>query len=231
MIRRLTLALIGITAAAVVPALASGVSVASSTLDTYRTCVLSGVSAASTAVADAFVNQGSPNANSGTTTSMDVQARTGQNRRVHIRFDLTLCSPAVASTATVTDAQLDLFVTSIATACRTIDVFRVATTWAETTVTWNNQPFGTAVDNPPAAQRTAFTTIGAAPCTYTATNQYVSWSVTADVASWVSGAATNHGWMLRDDSEVSGTTRLNRFSASEANNAARAPRLVITYRP
>ncbi len=225
------MALIAITAATVLPALASGVTVSSSTLDAYQTCVLSGVSAASTAVADTFVNQGSPTANSGTTTSTDVQARTGQNRRVHLAFNTTLCSPAIPATATVTDARLDLFVTSIAAACRTVDVFRVTTTWAETTITWNNQPFGTTVNNPPTAQRTAFTTIGAAPCTYTATNQYVTWTVTTDVAAWVSGTAPNHGWMLRDDAEVSGTTRLTRFATSEANNAARAPRLVITYRP
>ena len=231
MIRRLAFVLIGITAAALVPALASGVTVASSTLDTYQTCVLSGVSSASTAVADTFVNQGSPNATFGSNTAMNVQSRTNQNRRVYVRFDTTLCSPAIPAATTVTDARLDLFVTARAAVCRTIDVFALDTSWAESTVTWNNQPVGTIPNNPPTSELSASTTIGAAPCTYTTTNVYASWTVTADVASWVAGATTNHGWMLRDDSENGGTTRLTRFATSEANNAARAPRLVITYQP
>ena len=231
MTRRAVIALLGLTLAGVVPALASGVTVASTSLDIYRTCVLSGISSAATSVADTFVNQGSPNANSGTTTALNVQSRTNQNRRIYLRFDTTLCSPAIPAAAVVIGADLDLFITARAAACRTIDVFRVPTTWNETTITWNNQPFGTAINNPPTAQRTASTTIGAAPCTYTAIGQYASWTVTTDVADFVAGAATNLGWMLRDDAEISGTTRLTRFSASEANNAARAPRLVITYRP
>lgn len=193
--------------------------------------MLSGVSAASTAVADSFVNQGSPNANSGGSSFMDVMSRTSNNRRVYVRFDLTLCSPTIPSSATVVDAQLDLFATQIAAVCRTVDVFLMTATWAEGTITLNNQPVGTSTNNPPTGQRSAFTTIGASPCTTTTANSYASWSITGNVQSWVNASATNYGWMLRDDTENGGTTRLTRFAASEANNAARAPRLVITYRP
>ena len=64
------------------------------TLDTYGTCVLSGVAATSTAVADIMVDQKKPNANSDSASPMDVQTRTSQNRRAYVRLDLTLCSPA-----------------------------------------------------------------------------------------------------------------------------------------
>lgn len=231
MTRRLAAAIVLATLAGALPALASGVTVSSSTLDAYRTCILSGVSSTSTAVADTFVDQNSPNSNSGTSSQMDEQSRTSRNRRVYVRFDLSLCSPAIPATATVLDGQLDLFFTSRPSVCRTIDVFLLTATWAEGTITWNNQPVGTSTNNPPTAQRGAFTTIGASPCTYSTANTYASWPVTTDVQSFVAGTATNHGWMLRDDTEESGTERRTRFSTAEANRAERAPRLVITYRP
>ena len=231
MTRRLAALFIGLTLAGALPALASGVSVSSQTLDVYRTCVLTGVSSASTAVADTFVNQASPNANSGNAASMNVQSRSGQNRRVYVTFDLTLCSPAIPAAASVASAELDLFITALPAVCRTVDTFRLTSTWAEGTVTWNNQPVGTTTNNPPTAQRSAFTTIGSAPCTYSTNTSYASWTVTADVAAWIAGTATNYGWMLRDDAEDSATTRTITLATSEANNAARGPRLEITYRP
>lgn len=231
MSRRIVAALALAMLMSVVPAFASGVTVSSATLDVYQTCVISGVSAASTAVADAFVNQGSPSNNTGTNSAMQVQSRTGQNRRAYLRFDLALCSPAIPATAVVVDAQLDLFIIQLAAVCREIDVFLVSTTWAEGTITWNNQPVGTTPNDPPQSQRSAFASIGASPCTYATTNSYAAWALTTDVQSWVDGSVTNHGWILRDDTENGGTTFLTRFSASDADNAARAPRLVITYRP
>ena len=213
------------------PAFAEGVTVASATLDTYGTCVLSGVAATSTAVADIMVDQKKPNANSDSASPMDVQSRTSQNRRVYVRFDLTLCSPAIPVTATIVDARLDLFVIARAAVCRTIDVFLLTATWAENTITWNNQSVGTSINNPPTAERSAFTTIGASSCTYSTNETYASWTLTADAQSFVNGTAVNYGWLLRDDNENGGTTYLTSFSTSEENSAARAPRLVITYRP
>lgn len=231
MIRRVVALLVGLTLAGLVPALASGVPVGSSTLDVYRSCVLTGVSSASTAVEDAQVDQQNPTSNFGTANSMSIEARNNQNRRVYVRFDLSLCSPAIPATATVVNAELDLFVTARAAVCRTIDVFPMSASWGEFTVTWNNQPVGTATNNPPTAQRTAFNTIGNnAACDYSATNIYASWSVTGDVAAWVAGRA-NYGWMLRDDAENSGPTRITTFATKNANNAARGPRLEITYLP
>ena len=39
--------------------------------------------------------------------------------------------------------------------CRTEDLFRVGASWTEAGITWNNQPFGTTVNNPATAQRTS----------------------------------------------------------------------------
>ncbi len=231
MIHRLSALLIGITLAGVLPTLACGLPVASSTLDTYRTCILAGVSSASTAMAEASIDEQYPSSNAGSATTMDVQSKKSRNRRSYVRFDLTLCSPAIPASATIVDAQLHLFVTSLAANCRTIDLFRVTASWAEDTLSWNNQPFGTAIGNPPTSQRSSSADVGLTGSCANTTSGYVVWAATADVQAFVAGAATNHGWMLRDDVEGSGATRTNTFATAEGNNADRAPRLLITYRP
>jgi len=232
MIRTLAIALAVSVLLGVSTGAATNLGVSSRTLDVYRTCVLTGASSTSTAVAETYVNEGSATSNFGTATTMGVQTRNGnRNQRSYLRFDLTLCSPALTSTATLVDARLDVFVTTIAAACRTIDAFRVTAPWGEGTITWNSQPFGTTSNNPPTAQRSAFTTIGSSPCTYTAANQYVSLTVTTDVTAFIAGTSTNYGWMLRDDVENSATQRVTVLATTEANNAARGPRLIITYKP
>jgi len=56
------------------------------------------------------------------------------------------------------------------------------------------------------------------------------WDVTADVQAFVSGSATNYGWMIRDDVEGSSTSRAVTFSSKEAANIPRSPQLVVNYR-
>jgi hypothetical protein len=207
---------------------AAGLPVASKNLAVFRTCVLTATLAASTSAADSFVNQASANTNSGTATTMHVQSGSGANRRVYIRFDLTLCSPAIPSTATVKLATMRLYATVIPAACRTEDIFRSTASWTEAGITWNNQPFGTTINNPSSGSRTDAITMGPA-CQNTAAGYVNGWVVTSDVASWVAGSSTNNGWMIRDDAEGSATTRTATFSAKNAANAARGPQLIVTY--
>ena len=222
MSRRIVAVLALATLGSMVPAFAEGVTVASATLDTYGTCVLSGVAATSTAVADIMVDQKKPNANSDSASPMDVQSRTSQNRRVYVRFDLTLCSPAIPVTATIVDARLDLFVIARAAVCRTIDVFLLTATWAENTITWNNQSVGTSINNPPTAGA-APSPRSAPPRVPTRPTKPTERTLTADAQSFVNGTAVNYGWLLRDDNENGGTTYLTSFSTSEENSAAGTP--------
>ena len=210
--------------------MAATLSLTSKALTVYRTCTLTATPSTSTAESDAFVNQAAANGTNGTGATMDIQSSNGANRRTYIRFDLTKCRTVIPAAASVKNATLRLYVTAIPAVCRTEDVFRVTASWSETTITWNNQPFGTSVNNPPTAQRTSAITIGGAPCQNTATGTYVSgWDVTADLAAFVAGSATNYGWMMRDDSESSATARLARFSTREANLLAQSPQLIVTY--
>jgi hypothetical protein len=222
--------------AAMIPttAMAASLSVSSAKLTVVRTCVLTATSGSSLAAADSGVRQASPTSNFGTGTSADVRSQTTSNRRVYIRFDLTRCNPVIPSTATVNVATLRLYVTGIptGTTCRTDDIFAVASSWSESAITWNNQPFGTALNNPASGQRTDELTIGpaSAACDNTTSNRYVTgWSVTNDVGHFVAGTVTNNGWMIRDDAEGSATSRAATYSMSDAGVLAQSPQLVVTY--
>jgi len=212
-------------------AFASGLSFTAQALTPYRTCVLSGTPATTTAVIDASVRQGSATSNFGTQTTNDIASGTGANRRLYLRFDLTQCSPAIAASAVVRLAPLRLYVTVLPAACRTVDIFRVTATWTESAITWNNQPFGTAINNPAGGSATDTFNAGTpAGCQNLTANSYITGAVvTGDVAAFVAGTATNFGWMLRDDVEGSSTLRTQTSSAKNLGTASQAPQLVITY--
>ena len=209
-------------------ALGASLNLSSNALTTFHTCVLSGVSSSGTVNTDSYVNQGNVTQNNGTATTMTVNSASS-NTRSYIRFDLTKCSPLIPSSAAVDLATLRLFTTGVPNACRTQDVFRVTSAWTESAITWNTQPFGTTINNPPSAQATGSMAIGSGCAVNTTNNTYVTgWTVTTDVAAFVSGT-TNNGWMIRDDAEGSSTGRNSTYVTRDASNAARAPQLVVDY--
>jgi hypothetical protein len=211
---------------------AASLSVSSQGFTPYRTCTLTATTATSTAVIDASVRQASATSNFGTSTTNDVASQSAANRRLYIRFDLTLCSPAIASSATVRLATLRLFGTVLPTdVCRTIDIFRVTATWTEAGITWNNQPFGTTINNPATGSRADSFNVGTlAGCQNLAANAYiVGADVTTNVTAFVAGTTTNFGWMLRDDAEGNVTALTFTSSAKNLGTASQGPQLVITY--
>jgi hypothetical protein len=167
----------------------------------------------------------------GTTTSADVTASVNANERIYLKFDLSACAPAVPASAIVRLATLRLYLTALPATCRTLDLFPVTATWTETLITWNNQPFGTSLNNPVTGARTASFTVGSAVgCQNQVTGTYVTGpTVTTDVASFVSGGSTNFGWMIRDDGEGAAPTRTTSFSTKELGTVAQEPQLVVTY--
>ncbi len=218
-------------ALALQPGFAASLNLTSQAFTPYRTCVITGTPATTTAVVDASVRQGSAATNFGTVTTNNVASGNGANRRLYVLFDLTQCNPAVPSSATVHLATLRMFVTGLTAVCRTIDIFRSTASWTEAGITWNNQPFGAAINNPASGSSSDTFTIGTpAGCQNLTNNSYiVGGDVTTDVAAFVGGSATNYGWMLRDDVEGSATTRTETFSAKDLGTASQAPQLVVTY--
>jgi len=227
----LVLAIGTLSLAGLSPGFAAGLNVASQVLTPYRTCAITATPSTTTAVTDASVRQASPSTNFGAGTTTNIATASAANRRLYLYFDLGQCRPAIPSSAIVRLATLRLYLSGLPASCRTIDIFRVTTAWAEGTITWNSQPFGTTLNSPPGTSATdtfaAGTTAGCqnvSPGAYT-----VGANPTADVAAFVAGSATNFGWMLRDDVEGSSTTSTQTFSAKNLGTLAQAPQLIVTW--
>ncbi|HET9614258.1 MAG TPA: DNRLRE domain-containing protein [Candidatus Limnocylindrales bacterium] len=209
---------------------AASLALTSQNLTPYRTCTIAATPTTTTAVTDATVSQASASTNFGTATTLLTSSATSANQRIYVRFDLTLCNPVIPASATIRLATLRLYLTGVPAACRTLDVFRTAAAWAESTLTWNNQPFGTTLNNPASGSRTASIGVGTpAGCANQAAGYVAGGTVTTDVAAFVAGTATNYGWMLRDDVESSSTTRTATFSAKNLGTIAQVPELIVTW--
>jgi hypothetical protein len=223
-------AAVALTALLTTAGFAASLSFTSQAFTPYRTCVLNGTPATTTAAVDASVRQATATTNFGTSTTNDIASASAANRRLYIRFDLTQCVPAIPASATIRLATLRMYVTALPAACRTVDIFRVTATWTEAAITWNNQPFGTAINNPASGSATDTFAAGTpAGCQNLTANAYVVGAlVTSDVAAFVGGTA-NFGWMLRDDVEGSATARTQTYSAKNLGTASQAPQLVVTY--
>ncbi len=161
-------------------------------------------------VSDASVtsNQGSYQMGS------EVDLHTGKSgtttQRTFFKFDLS----SIPSGATITSANVTLNVS--ATYAMAMKAHKVTATWAET------NPGGVLGSNQPAYVTNS--TIG------TLTKPASSWglfsfSVLAQVQSWVAGTDPNYGMVLEDDVN----TRSTGYSASETGTVANRPKLVVCY--
>jgi hypothetical protein len=208
---------------------ATSLNLASQPLAAVGTCTVTAATTSTTSVADASVRQASPTSNFGTSTTNDVASAAAANRRLYVQFDLSGCRPVIPATATVRLASLRLYASALPANCRTLDIFRVTTAWAEAAITWNNQPFGTTINNPAQAARTdSFDAGTPGGCENKVAGYASSATVTADVAAFVAGTA-NYGWMIRDDVEDSNQARTTTFSAKNLGTLGQAPQLVVSY--
>jgi hypothetical protein len=210
---------------------AASITLTSQNFTPYRTCTITATPTTATAVGDSTVQQTLATINFGTTTSLTVSSGSAINQRIYLKFVLTACSPAIPASAIVRLATLRLYMTAVPAACRTMDIFKVTAAWTEAVITWNNEPFGTTINNPATGSRSGSFNVGTtAGCQNLAAGAYVvGGTLTTDVASFVSGASSNLGWMIRDDVEGSATTRTATFAAKELGTVAQEPQLVVTY--
>ncbi len=166
-------------------------------------------------IADADVLQGYPNSNTGSDTEMwagydDSLDPDGMIVRSHVRFDVS----AIPSGTIINSAVLQVYLVNsydFPNTTRTITTYRISSSWAESSVTWNTRPsFAEAY--------------GSAPVTHGALGWY-SFDVTNLVQGWVNDTLPNYGIMLRGP-EVSGPdSSWKGFSTREGSNS---PQLVIT---
>ena len=94
---------------------------------TKGTCTVTG----STAIADAYVQEASPNANAANgTTAIVRSSTTGSREWMFVRFDLSTC--ALPTTGGADTATMKLVVKTTPAAARTLTVTPTLSTWAET---------------------------------------------------------------------------------------------------
>jgi hypothetical protein len=202
---------VGLASAASVPVTTGPLTVVTRTYGSPRTCTL-------TAVSDSYVNKAAATTNSGTATTLLVNADSTSTERSFVRFDLSSCAPAIPSDALVQTAKVRLTLALLALATRTYDLRRATTSWVESTITWNLQP--TVAGTAPATTTVALgTAIGAV----------VEWTATSDVQAYATGGLTDLGWRVSDASEgiLLGTPLT--LNSREATSGR--PTLVVTYLP
>ena len=160
--------------------------------------------ATATATADAPLDQSSPSSPLGTASSLVVGADSSGYFRSVVKFTL----PTVPAGCVVSSATLRFTVTATSMSGRTIQAFRSAAAWSESTVTWNNQPSttGTACTGP----------------------SVTSGNFEADVLSCVQAlySGTNNGFLIRDSVET--LNRVQQWGSSEGS-AANQPRLIVAW--
>jgi uncharacterized repeat protein (TIGR01451 family) len=176
--------------------------------------------------ADATVLQGQPSYNWGGLPTMRVgydrsgcsDSVDGKIARSMLRFDLS----SIPTGASVVDAKLHLdFVTSCYysghSQQRTVTVYRAASPWSESTVTWNNKP-GYAEAYGSASVGVTSSTLG-----------WYSFDVTNLVRAWMTGTYSNYGVMVLGP-ETSGSEFVRfEITASEYSGTWFDPYLEVTY--
>lgn len=153
---------------------------------------------------DSWVEERNPATNYGTAIDIFVQSKaTAENRRLLVKFPL----PSQPANCSVSVAVLRLNASSTQSG-RTIQVFRAAASWTETGVTWGNQP----------------ATAGTASTYSPTANGWHESTVTTLVQELYSGS--NHGFIIRDQTENSGGTSDQKYDSRENTND---PELRITF--
>lgn len=161
--------------------------------------------------ADTFARQSNPTKNVDGRKNIWVTSASGANDRSFVQFDLS----SVPASASITAAELTLYLKTAPSASRTILAQRIAGNWGASSLTWNNQPgtAGTAVAAQSGSQSKVF----------------LSWNVTADVQAMVDGSVSNHGWRIADAQEDSSTEYGCKFGTMETNDGTQRPKLTVTF--
>jgi hypothetical protein len=151
--------------------------------------------------ADTWLLESSPTSNYGSDSVIKVDTKAGANARSLLRFQL----PTIPDGCAVRDARLRLYAGSYK-AGRTLEALPVASSWAQSGVTWSTQPGPT----------------GAAAATAPSGSGYVQWAV----ASLVQNASGNFSFLIKDAAEGGQGVEQGFHSLEKAPD--NPPQLVIT---
>ncbi len=161
---------------------------------------------------DSWVNQASQNGNYGSDTSIYVQARNLQARRLLVQFDLS----SIPLNSTINSATLELYATST-TGSNTIELHRITSSWSEGSVTWESQP---SFDSSATSTLSGINSTG-----------WKVWDVKSLIEGYLSGTFTNCGFLLKSQTETGAQLISTTFASRENSNTSQRPVLRINYTP
>jgi len=165
---------------------------------------------------DAYIDESVPDANRGSRDDLEIDDKSGEVKRIFIRFDLS----GIPSGATINLAKVRLYYYDYDDrfadpAGKQIDIHRVLGSWDEDTITWNNAP--SYVSN-------ATSSINM-PSSY----GWVEWTVTDDVQGMINGDYDNYGWCIKAHDETHGPRDKSRIFFYSKEYDDYDPELYIEY--
>lgn len=170
-------------------------------------------------MSDAMVaNGGVKNQNFGSQNQMNVYYQLNQQIpqvfRTFIQYDVS----SIPANAVIVEAKLKLTPISVNNAVNhPLYVERVTESWAESSITWNNQPEVTSVDQ---------ISIPHADVSGSGVHEL---EVTKHVQQMVSDPAINNGWRIRLQTESASANFGIYYNSSEAGNSIKHPVLTVKY--
>ena len=165
---------------------------------------------------DTYVREDQAANNFGTATDVEVNPNAGHRKHALVGFDLS----GAGISGSVTSATLRLRLRDGANLPRTDDVYRATSTWGESAVTWSTSP-------------TVAVVATDSESTGNTNNALIRWTVTSDVAGFVSGAFSNFGWQLSDSQDNTSASGQSRFWSTDSSTTDKTqwPVLLVDFAP
>ncbi|MGZ5586575.1 MAG: DUF4347 domain-containing protein [Methylobacter sp.] len=141
----------------------------------------------------------------------------GSTQQSLISFDLS----SIPAGSIVTSASVTFTASSAIAVLPSVDMYKMLSSWSESTSTWSRLGNGVSTDNSEASS-TADASWGAL-LGLNGTATFSGASLASTAQSWINNPASNNGWLL-----TAGITSVQFYSSEEATIAYR-PQLSITY--
>src|SRR5437868_7661319 len=161
---------------------------------------------------DSYVTSAQPTTNNGNSTSLVVQK--ASNGTALIRIDVSQLTGAGILPGQVSKAYLKVYATAV-TGQGTFDLYKITSSWAEGTVTYNTTPSMTLV--------TSGTTCPSGAQCIGAASKYFVFDITSLVQGWITAPASNFGLALKPNATTISAT----LESKESTTTSHAPEVDV----